>query len=71
MDKKENQNATELSTTVKRGKDTLNCNVYTTNTQVFIYFNGQLIGSAGVKRPSDFDYDALLFIAKQGVTIEK
>ena len=43
--------------------------VVTTMTQLTIVYNGKVFGSAGVVRKEDFDYDALLAIAKADVNI--
>lgn len=39
--------------------------VVTTMTKLFIYMNGKCIGSAGVSRAEDFDFDALYTIARE------
>ncbi len=49
-------------TTIKMGDDTIK--VETTMTRVDLYKGHILIGSAGVKNPSDFDYESLLALAK-------
>lgn len=44
--------------------------VVTTMTQLTIIYQGKVFGSAGVTRKEDFDYDALLGIAKADVKID-
>lgn len=43
--------------------------VVTTMTQLTIVYHDKVFGSAGVVRKEDFDYDALLAIAKADVNI--
>lgn len=43
--------------------------VVTTMTQLTIVYHGKIFGSAGVVRKEDFDYDALLAIAKADMNI--
>lgn len=50
------------STTIKMGDSTVN--VQTTMTRVDFYKGDELVGSAGVKNPKDFDYESLLAFAK-------
>ena len=46
--------------------------VFCTDTTVFVYQGSRLIGSAGVRRKEDFDFDALFRFAlhKSGSGIE-
>lgn len=50
------------NTTIRMGDATVK--VETTMTRVNLYKGTTLIGSAGVKNPSDFDYESLLALAK-------
>lgn len=54
---------------MQNSKETIKLNgqkidVLTTMTRVDLYKGNELIGSAGVKSPSDFDYNSLLAFAK-------
>ena len=51
------------STTIRMGDETVK--VVTTMTRVELYKGNNLIGSAGVKNPHDFNYESLLDIAKR------
>ena len=51
------------STTIQMGESKVK--VQTTMTRVDLYKGNELIGSAGVKNPHDFDYESLLDIAKR------
>lgn len=49
----------------KKGKPIYDkADVVTTMTQLTIMYHGKVLGSAGVVRKEDFDYDALLATAK-------
>lgn len=50
------------NTTIEMGGTTVK--VVTTMTRVDLYKENTLIGSAGVKRAKDFDYESLLVFAK-------
>lgn len=54
-----------IERTVRRGGDlvAVKYTVVTTMTKLFIYLGRKEIGSAGVMRAADFDYDSLLGLA--------
>lgn len=55
----------------KKGKPMYDrADVVTTMTQLTIIYHGKVFGSAGVVRKEDFDYDALLAIAKADMKID-
>lgn len=74
---KKNQNAyVERDVKVVIGRDKKGqpmydwADVVTTMTQLTIVYHGKIFGSAGVVRKEDFDYDALLTIAKADMKID-
>ena len=55
----------------KKGKPIYDkADVVTTMTQLTIMYHGKVLGSAGVVRKEDFDYDALLATAKADIKID-
>lgn len=73
---KKNQNAyiaDEVKVVIdndKKGKPVYaKADIVTTMTQLTIVYHGKVFGSAGVVRKEDFDYDALLAIAKADMNI--